>query len=139
MLLDLSDLFISMWGFSRSRGATSMPAPFCEVIKRVGDPRMIDLNFNHSIPIRNLPLWIDKTISFTVGNLNYMYPRPIELFIKWTLFFGIISVIGQIVFAGLMLLTKDQLQGYFAVGYVSCVLVFGFAFMFNFLNGAIVG
>jgi len=68
-----------------------------------------------------------------------MYPRPIEIFIKWTIFLTIITVIGNFVFGGLMFLTKGRLQELFGAGYAFCLISCVILGMFNFLNGAFIG
>lgn len=112
---------------------------------------MIGLDFNHTVSISELGKWIDTTISFSVGNLAYMYPRPIEIFIKWTIFIGIIAIIGSFIFAPLVVISTGfeklfpdikmfcSMTQIFAGGCLMCIVSYWILFLFNFINGAAVG
>ena len=113
----------------------------------------IDLIFNHDIPIHELSKWIDTTIHFSVGNLSYMYPKPIEIFIKWTIFLGILTLIGQIIFASFLVVIKslevvlkgrdlvvlNMMNEVFSGAYIVCFVGYIILFFFNFINGSAIG
>ena len=105
---------------------------------------MIDINLSHLVPFWDLPRWIDATFSFTVGYLDYMYPRPIEVIIKCFIFLFFLGTV-LVIFSALPAVVVKFIIHKPALLEIVCIPMYlGFilvvpSFFVIFLTGACIG